>query len=265
MTILQSIFLGILEGITEFLPVSSTAHLLVAQKIFGYALIDETFTIVIQMGAIAALMWRLRTELIQEIQKSIASMQYPKKLFSTKLAVISIASIPTLIVGFLVKDFLESLHENFFLIAVMSIGIGFLLAASEWYAKKQQDNTISTKDVFRMGLWQLLALIPGTSRSGITTASALFAGVDRTAALEWSFYLSMPTLLAATLYEVVKTLLTQSPVALLSPSLLIGTVSAFVSAYFCIPFLRRIVATHGFLPFVLYRILFGIAILTLLR
>lgn len=265
MTLLHSALLGLIEGICEFLPVSSTAHLIVAQKLLGQRAVDEAFTVIIQMGAIGALMWRLKDELIVLTGEFFRAVSTPKKIIRTKLSIITIASIPTLILGFFLKDNISLLHGNLTLIAVMSIGIGGVLAYAESVAKNHNGSTIGPKDVLRMGVWQILALIPGTSRSGITTASALFAGVDRKSALEWSFYLSMPTLLIATLYEMAKTISTHSVRALFAPHILIGTLIAYVSAYYSIPLLRRIVAQHGFLPFVFYRILFGVAVLLFFR
>lgn len=264
MTLLQALILGLIEGITEFLPVSSTAHLIVAQRLLGLATVNEFFTVVVQLGAIAGLIWAERkklTEIALEIPKSKG--QITKTLWF-KLA---LATIPVLIVGFLIKDSIGELQNNLSLIAFMSVSVGLILLAAEWYARRHSTTSHlppTTYNLFVMGLFQCLSLIPGTSRSGITAAGGAFQKMRLSQALEYSFLLSIPALLAAGGYEILKFIGEPIDTTILFPTV-IATLVSFISSILAIEWLRRMVRTHGFTPFVIYRFVFAVIILLLLR
>lgn len=274
MTIPQAIFLGLIEGITEFLPISSTAHLIVAQRMMG-VVVSEFFTVVVQLGAIAGLVYVERTvlsDMVKELFGYLFSSTTPSKqvkqqttVLSLRAVQIAIATFPIIVVGFLIKDYLGMAHDNFALIAVTSIVTGIVLLVAERYSKKHatsEKRPATTKQFFVMGIFQVLSLIPGTSRSGITAAGGAFQKMSLPQALEYSFLLSIPALGLAGVYELLKA--TSNPIdsAILLPTL-VGSVIAFMSAVIGIEWLRATVRRFGFLPFVLYRFVFALFLLFL--
>jgi undecaprenyl-diphosphatase len=251
MTLLQSILLGLIEGFTEFLPISSTAHLIVAQKFLGLSQINEFFTTVVQMGAVLAVVAYFYSSIL--------------KLSFKKIMALLLASLPVLGIGFLLRHQIANLHSSIPLIAFTSIAIGIVLAISQWYSKNQKKkNSVSTKSLVKMGLWQVIALLPGASRSGSVIAGGLFAGISFDDALKYSFLLSIPALLVAGGYELFTSLGNGIPQNIIT-STAVGTLAAFLSALISIKFLITSVRKLGFTPFVIYRILFGILILILLK
>jgi undecaprenyl-diphosphatase len=267
MTIIQSLILGAIEGITEFLPISSTAHLIVAQKLLGLGSVNEFFTTVVQLGAITGLMWTEKNRLAEMLLETLKSLRQPfKGLPKTVAFKLLLATIPVLIVGFVIKDYLQFVQNSIPLIAFMSIVIGGVLFVAENYAKhhaSRSQSTISHSQLFIMGLFQVLSLIPGTSRSGITATGGAFQKMSLPQALEWSFLLSIPALLAAGGYELLKAAKEGVDSSIFLPTA-IGTLVAFVTAVVAINWLRKFVREKGFTPFVVYRVVFGIAILLLL-
>ncbi|MEP7167415.1 MAG: undecaprenyl-diphosphate phosphatase [Candidatus Woesebacteria bacterium] len=253
----QAIVLGILEGVTEFLPVSSTAHLIVAQRLLGLSSIDEFFTVVVQLGAIAGLIVSERKKIAEIIIQMYAA---PRKIQSSLGFKLALATIPVLLVGFLIKHKIEALQNNFGLIAFMSIAVSIVLLLAQKMAGKMEKKPVSTANIFVMGLFQVISLIPGTSRSGITAAGGAFQGLTLSHALEYSFLLSIPALLAAGGYEVLK--FAGNPV---DTNIIVPTLVATVIAFFCsmvaIEWLRKIVRQVGFTPFVVYRFFFALMIL----
>lgn len=263
MTIFQSIILGIIEGATEFLPVSSTAHLIVAQKLMGLGTVNEFFTTVVQLGAIAGLVvaeWKQLQSIIIEFFEHLTQN---KNIFSTRASKIILGTIPVLIVGFLVKDYIAGFQNSIPLIAFMSISIAIVLLVAEKYSKKFASSTklsATSFQLFIMGMFQVISLIPGTSRSGITAAGGAFQKLSLSEALEWSFLLSIPALMAAGGYELLKSSKGGIDPSILIPTL-VGAVVAFLSALLVVNWLRMVVRTKGFTPFVIYRVIFAIAIL----
>lgn len=259
MTLLQAILLGFIEGITEFLPVSSTAHLLVAQRLLGISTPSEFFTVIVQLGAIAGLIvseFSTLKTIITEFLKSLSKPEQVKETMAVKLA---LGSIPIILVGFLLKDTVSYFHSNFLLIAVLSVVVGvFLLIAERMAGKKEV--AVGHRQLLIMGVFQSIALLPGTSRSGITAAGGMVQGMTLSQALEYSFLLSIPALLLAGLYEMISLRDTVLEPGLL-PLTLLASVVAFGCAIGSISFLRASVRRLGFLPFVLYRFAFALFIL----
>jgi undecaprenyl-diphosphatase len=258
--ILQAIILGIIEGITEFLPISSTGHLLVAEHVMGYKDTAEVFAVVIQMGAIAAVMWYYRNDLLN-IVKGLFRRETSAKKFLVKWI---IATLPAAIVGLLTRSTLDGL------ISVRLIGWTLIIGGVAIYIieilHKQPHSTekqpklekITYKQAFQIGLFQIFALVPGVSRSGATIMGGLLSGVSRVNATAFSFYLSIPIIL-------IKEREAIPNVSGGGPALLIGTIVAFVSAYAAVKWLIKYVSTHDFKPFAYYRIILGILILLMVK
>jgi undecaprenyl-diphosphatase len=261
-TLLTALVLGIVEGLTEFLPVSSTGHLIVSGSLLGYTGDQaKVFEIVIQAGAILAVCWEYRVRLLAVVA-GLASEPRAQR-FAVNLVV---AFIPAAVLGLAFGSVIKA-H----LFAPVPVACAFVLGALVilWAERRQKARPNAIRitsvddmrwpDALKVGLAQALALIPGTSRSGATIIGGMLFGLSRTAATEFSFFLAIPTLFAATGYEVLKN--RHLFVAHDLPAFGVGFVASFVSAFICVRWLIRYVSHHDFIPFVWYRIAFGAAIL----
>ncbi len=261
-TLLVALLLGIVEGLTEFLPVSSTGHLIVAGSLLSYTGEQaKTFEIVIQAGAILAVCWEYRAKLIA-VLRGLASNRAAQR-FALNLFV---AFLPAAVLGLL---FAKAIKAHLF--APVPVAIAFVAGAFVilWAERRQSARPDTVRiasvdamtwvDALKVGFAQALALIPGTSRSGATIIGGMLFGMSRVAATEFSFFLAIPTLFAATGYSLWKDATLLSPQAL--PGFGVGFVAAFVSAFACVRWLIRYVSHHDFLPFAWYRIAFGAVIL----
>jgi undecaprenyl-diphosphatase len=257
-SILHAFILGIVEGLTEFLPVSSTGHLILVGDLLHFN--DDKgklFEIVIQSGAIFALCWEYRLR-IAGVLCGLPNDRAAQR-FTLNLAV---AMLPLAVLGLL---FQNALKEHLFRplpVALAFIIGGFIILWAERREHRIRIETVEELDVldaFKLGCAQALALIPGTSRSGATIIGGLLFGLSRKAATEFSFFLAIPTLLAATAYELFKerALLSADDLAMW----ITGFVAAFVSAFFCVRWLLRYISTHDFTIFAWYRIAFGIVVI----
>jgi undecaprenyl-diphosphatase len=252
MNTLQAIILAIVEGITEFLPVSSTGHMIIASSIMGISANDfvKMFTVAIQFGAILSvivLYWR----------KFIQGIDFYLKLF--------VAFIPAAIFGKLFNDQIDALLESANVVAVMLLVGGIvLLFVDNWFNQKEEpDNTITFPKALKIGLFQVIAMVPGVSRSAATIIGGLSQKLTRQAAAEFSFFLAVPTMFAATVYKMYKY---HKAVGLTSddlPLLLIGNAVAFVVALLAIKGFITYLTRHGFKIFGWYRIIVGAVILAL--
>lgn len=263
MDILQAILLGIIEGFTEFLPISSTGHLIVASDLINYKDTAKIFTVVIQMGAIAAVLWFYRYDLIAKIKGLFARDEAITRFWIAWVA----ATIPAVVAGFLLKDVVSKYAVSLTVAIALIIG-GILILIIENYHRpvrnksgEAQFDKMSTGQAVKVGLYQVLALVPGVSRSGATIMGGLLSGLDRVTATAFSFYLSIPILLLAGSYELVKGRDELNTVSGGAPALIVGTVVAFVTALLVIKWLLRYVARHDFKAFAYYRIIFGVIIL----
>jgi undecaprenyl-diphosphatase len=261
-TLVTALILGIVEGLTEFLPVSSTGHLIVAGSLLGYTGDQaKTFEIVIQAGAILAVCWEYRARLWGVLQGLFT--ERPAQRFAANLL---IAFLPAAILGLV---FSKAIKAHLF--APVPVAIAFIAGALVilWAERRQRMRPetvrIASVDAMRwtdallIGCAQALALVPGTSRSGATIIGGMLFGLSRVAATEFSFFLAIPTLLAATAYSLWKDASLVGASA--APAFGVGFVAAFVSAFVCVRWLIRYVSHHDFVPFAWYRIAFGIAIL----
>jgi undecaprenyl-diphosphatase len=261
-TLLTALLLGIVEGLTEFLPVSSTGHLIVAGSLLGYTGEEaKTFEIVIQAGAILAVCWEFRAKLgsvIAGLARDAAAQRFALNVI--------IAFIPAGVLGF---AFNKAIKAHLF--APVPVACAFVVGAFAiiWAERRQRARPetirVASVDAMRwtdallVGCCQALALIPGTSRSGATIIGGMLFGLSRVAATEFSFFLAIPTLFAATGYSLWKDATVLSGHSL--PAFAVGFIAAFVAAFACVRWLIRYVSHHDFIPFAWYRIAFGGVIL----
>src|SRR5438128_977037 len=257
-TLLKAAVLGVVQGLTEFLPVSSTAHLLVSSRLIGYDDPCGTFTVMIQLGSIVAVMWLYRQKIVAVVTG------LPSKPEARRFAaMIMLATAPALVAGALFSTFVKSvLYASFTVIALAFIIGGIVILIVERFRPPPDVFDVDSLPVGRalaIGSFQALALIPGVSRSGGTIVAAMAMRVGRAAAAEFTFFLAMPTMAAAfakSLFEVRHNLGSAR-----ASEIAVGLVMAFVSSALVVkPFLNR-VRRHGFAPFAWYRIVVGAALL----
>jgi undecaprenyl-diphosphatase len=269
MGFLEAILLGIIEGITEFLPISSTAHLTIAEKLLGFTINDPgivAFTAIIQIGAVLATLVYFR----QDIWRIVAGWSRGLVNGSKRTAdyrfgwAVIIGSIPIGIIGLLFKDQIENGVRSLWLVSLaMLVWTGVMWLADSTAKQNRQESDTTWRDTLIIGLTQCLALIPGVSRSGATLSAGLFRGLDRVAVTRVSFFLSIPALLAAGALEAA------SHAADISQGVgwtatLIATITSFVVAYVVIAWLLTYVAKHSFSIFIYYRVALATLLLILL-
>jgi undecaprenyl-diphosphatase len=265
MEYIQAFILGIVQGITEFLPISSTAHLLIVTKVFGWKeLGSKDFVDAIQFGSVGAILlyfWSLISGLCQGGLIAIRKRDWQREEWKIIVG-IAIGTLPALITGFLFQDILP---ESALTIAIASIVMSLLLGLAEQVGKRKRGfDQLESQDGILVGLGQALALIPGVSRSGSTLTTGLFLGLEREAAARFSFLLGFPTLTVATLYKALKIYQEFSAGQLpgnIVGLLLVGIVSTFIFSYIAIAFLLRYLQTKSTWVFVWYRLAFGAVIL----
>ena len=257
-TTLTALFLGVLEGLTEFIPVSSTGHLLLAGHFLGFESKGKTFEVVIQLGAVLALLTVYAGKLWQVFRDA------PRDPAAQRFIVaVLIAFLPAVLIGVLAHDFIKTvLFESPMLIAVMLIlgGIILLLVDRMVRTPRYDDPTALPLHVaFKIGLFQCLAMIPGVSRSGSTIVGGLLLGTTKRAAAEFSFFLSLPTMAGAVAYDLLKNrdVLDWSDLSTIA----IGFVAAFVTAVIVVRWLLDYVSRNGFALFAWWRIIAGSAAL----
>ena len=272
MDIFSSIIIAIVEGLTEFLPVSSTGHMIITEKLLGVPADDfvKAFTVIIQFGAILSvvcLYWRrfFRLNHSPAPEGALPLRRFLHKYdFYWKLLV---AFIPAAVIGLAFGDVVDSLLENVVVVAVMLILGGiFMLFCDKIFNHGSDDTVLTEKRALRIGLFQCIAMIPGVSRSMATIVGGMSQKLTRRAAAEFSFFLAVPTMLAATGYEVLKLFLSDKSAVLADnvTTLIVGNVVAFVVALLAIKFFINFVTKYGFKAFGWYRIIVGSAILIML-
>lgn len=256
--LLQALILGIVEGLTEFLPVSSTGHLILAGSLLDFN--DDRgklFEIVIQFGAILAVIWEYRRRIVH-----ICGGMFNDAAAQKLLINIAIAFVPLAVLGLLFGKAIKAhLFQPVPVALALIIGGFIILWAEKREHKIRVDNIedLSMTDAVKLGFAQAVALIPGTSRSGSTIIGGLLFGLSRKAATEFSFFLAIPTLSIATFYELYKerNLLSADDLGMW----VVGIVASFVSAFLCVRWLLRFISNHDFTPFAWYRIAFGLVVL----
>lgn len=254
--------LALVQGLTEFLPISSSAHLILAPRVFGFADQGLAFDVAVHFGSLLAAMIYFRRR-IADLTLGFFS-QWGAGVSNTlnaRLAnAVIVATIPVVIAGLLMKGLVETDLRSPLVIAATTIGFGLLLLlADRRGAQNRTLDSLTMRDAVMIGLFQALALIPGTSRSGITITAALLGGFRRRDASEFSFLLAVPTILMSASLVTLELVLEDTPVDW--GSLAIGGILSFIAAYLCIHFFLKFIERVGMVPFVIYRVLLGVVLL----
>jgi undecaprenyl-diphosphatase len=264
MDALQAIVLGIVQGLTEFLPISSTGHLRIVPAFLGWDDPGAAFTAVTQLGTMAAVLLYFREDLLRIVRTWLASLRRPElrgELDARMGWYIGLGTIPIAIFGFIFKDQIESGARDLYLIGSMLIVFGVILLIADRHPRTERGlETIGRRDAVLIGIAQAFALIPGVSRSGSTLSAGRFLGFDRRSAARYSFLLSVPAVVLSGLFELRK--VGDGDGAGAVPTA-IATLLAFVVGYASIAFLLRWLATHTVNVFVVYRIVLGTLVIAL--
>ena len=277
MTVWEAVLLGVVQGLTEFLPVSSTAHLLVVRQALGHGHPEDAFTTVIQTGTLAAVLWYFRGDVATLLRAVLADLRTRRPASSpeSRLAwLIALGTVPAGLAGLFLKKWLKSPDTFYNLGAMATVAIVFalLMAAAELWARARRNIASSGKGeadigwatALWIGAWQALALMPGASRSGATITGGLFAGLTRPAAARFSFLLSLPVMLAAGLKELYDERAELLGSADRAVPLAVATLVAGVVGYLSIAWLLRFLTRYSTAVFVVYRLVVGAVILLLL-
>ena len=268
MTITEAIVLGLVQGLTEFIPISSTAHLLIVPSVLGWGDPGAAVSAVIQFGTLlAAIIYFFRdiVRLIAGFFRGLITRRPLADVDSREAWLVVIGTIPIVVLGLLFKKHIESTFRGLWIVTTMVIFVAILMQIAEWYAKRKQlrgfdDMTVA--DGVAIGLGQCLALIPGSSRSGSTIMTAIFRGIDRPTAARYSFLLSIPAVGGAGMLELFKE--RHALAALGWTPIAISIAVAFVSGYASIWFLIRYLRSHTTHVFIYYRYVLGIAMIAML-
>jgi undecaprenyl-diphosphatase len=269
MPVWEAVVLGGLEGLTEFLPVSSTGHLTIAEKVMGFRLDDPdvtAFTAIIQVGAVLATVVYLRDDLVRLVRAFLRGLTAPSARrttdFRAALAILA-GSIPIGVVGLLFKDQIETtLRSLWFVGTALILFSGVMWWADRVGTRRRGEGDVTLRDTVAIGVAQCLALVPGVSRSGATMSAGLLLGIDRVAVTKLSFFLAIPALVGATLLQVVSEASNVSGGIGWGPTLLATAVS-FVVGYAAVAWLLGYVARHGLTVFIRYRVALGTVVLVL--
>jgi undecaprenyl-diphosphatase len=261
----QAVFLGILQGLTEFLPISSSAHLLVFSQFFGWSDPGAAFTAVSQIGTETAVIIYFWRDIWRILRAWLGQFRHPETRGDLDVRMgwyVIIGTMPIAVLGILFDTQIETVARNLWLVAFTLIFFGVLLGVADRTARTTRTlEDLTVRHGITLGFWQALALIPGVSRSGATISGGLFLGYTREAATRYAFLLAIPAVLASGLLQATR--IGQDPVVAWGPTIL-GTAIAFVVGYVVIAWLLRYIATHSYMPFVIYRITLGTLLLVLL-
>ena len=255
MTTIEAIIIATVEGITEFLPISSTGHMIITEALLGVNMDEFTkaFTVNIQFGAILSvvvLYWR----------RFLQSWTFYQKLL--------VAFMPAAVIGLLGSNLIDQLFESVMVVAItMLFGGILLLFVDKWFKKEKENQKVTYRNALKIGFWQCIAMIPGVSRSAASIIGGMQQKLSRTNAAEFSFFLAVPTMAAASGYKLLKIILEPNGISLLKDNLttlLIGNIVAFIVAMIAIKTFITFLQKHGFKVFGWYRIVVGLILITLL-
>ena len=252
MSWIEAVIIAIVEGLTEFLPVSSTGHMIITQSLIGVESTEfvKAFTVIIQFGAILSV-------IVLYWKRFFQTMDFYLKLL--------IGFIPAGILGFLFSDYIDYLLENVMVVAIsLVLGGVLMLFVDKWFKKPKEDEVVTYKNAFFIGLFQCVAMIPGVSRSMATIVGGMSRGLSRKMAAEFSFFLAVPTMAAATGYKMLKLFSSEEGFIMLKENigvLIIGNIVAFVVALLAIKFFIEFITKYGFKLFGWYRIALGTVII----
>jgi undecaprenyl-diphosphatase len=262
---LEAILLGVLQGLTEFLPISSSAHLAIFPQLFGFDDPGASFTAVTQIGtevAVLLFFWRDIVRIIKAWSISLVRKDRRGDLDARMGWYIIVGTLPIAVMGFLFQETIKTTFRSLWLIAIMLIVFGLILGiADRVNVGEKTEGDLTLKDSLLYGLGQMLALIPGVSRSGATITVGLFRGYRREVATRYAFLLAIPAVLASGLSQLNEVSLAASPGL---PKTLVATLVAFVVGYVTIGWLLKYLRTRSYLPFVIYRVTLGSIVLILL-
>jgi undecaprenyl-diphosphatase len=263
MTVFQAVILGLVQGLAEFLPISSSAHLVLTPWVFGWSDPGLSFDVALHVGTLIAVLWYFRAEWVKLTQSAIALVRTRRADTEEKrrFLYLVVATIPAAAGGVLLEDYAETTFRSPALMAVTLMVMGVVLWAVDRYAARDRPlSTLTLRDAVLIGLAQVLALVPGVSRSGSTMTAGRALRLDRQSAAVFSFLMSMPVTAAAALLKVPDLLRTEGT----TPTLIAGVLSAGISSWLAIAVLLRYISRHSFGVFAVYRLALGAVILTLL-
>lgn len=271
MSNLEALLLGVVQGLTEFLPISSSGHLIIVPWLQDYTFLQDhdafnkTFDVALHAGTLVAAIAYFRTEVVTLLRGFCQALrQRAIRSDEQRLAVaIAIGTVPAVIAGGLGSSFIDEHLGEPWMIAIQLIVFGALLGYADRMPQRRRLREASLRDGWYIGLAQVLALAPGTSRSGITITAGRWLGLDRDSAARFSFLLLIPAVAGATLYKAASAAHEGLPSGVAGP-MVVGTIAAAVSGYLAISFLLRLVRTTSYRPFVLYRYAAGAAILLII-
>jgi undecaprenyl-diphosphatase len=266
--LLQALILAIVQGVTEFLPISSSAHLILPSRILGWPDQGLAFDVAVHLGSLLAVLTALRDEVLAMLEGALRALRERRMNGAFRLGLLVVlATVPVIGAGLAMKELVETTLRSVAVIATTTIVFGGLL----WFADRRAGGAregarteldLGVRDAVLIGLAQCLALVPGTSRSGITMTAGLLLGLSRQACARFSFLLSIPTIAGAAVLSTKD--LVESPVAVDWTALAFGFIASAVAAWTCIHFFLALVDRVGFLPFVIYRLVLGTALFLLL-
>ena len=263
MTLIQIIILALVQGFTEFLPISSSAHLILVPIFTGWQDQGLAFDIAVHVGTLTAVMFYFRKDIARMTVDWTSSVIQFQRVGESPLAwAVIIGTIPVCVAGLLLNDFVDTTLRSPLVIATTTLGFGFLLLIADIRGKQQRDeHSLNWKDIIIIGIAQAIALIPGTSRSGITMTAALMLGLSRSAAARFSFLLSIPAILASGSYKSLQ--LIESNIVVNWTEIFLGIILSGLIAYACIHFFLAFLERVGMLPFVIYRFFLGIILIAM--
>jgi undecaprenyl-diphosphatase len=265
MNLVEAVILGIVQGLTEFLPISSSAHVQIVQQLIGQSSMTKpaltAFIATIQLGTELAVLIYFWKDIVRIVRAIFASIFRGKKSADSKLGwLIIFGSLPVVVIGLAFKDLIENQLRNLWVVSFTLIVFGIVLALADRFGKQNREiESLTTKHGILFGLGQALAVIPGVSRSGGTISVGLALGYSRRAAARYSFLLAIPAVMASGLYQFAKTYQDLRPADLASTA--VGTLVSFAVGYAVIVALLRYLNRGSFMPFVVWRIVLGLAVL----
>jgi undecaprenyl-diphosphatase len=263
MTVIQAVILGLVQGLAEFLPISSSAHLVLTPWVFGWSDPGLAFDVALHVGTLVAVLWYFRAEWVN-LTKSAIDVITTRRLDTEekrRFVYLVIATIPAAVGGVLLQDYAETTFRSPALMAVTLMVMGVVLWAVDRYAAQDRPlASLTIRDAILIGFAQVLALVPGVSRSGSTMTAGRALRFDRQSAAVFSFLMSMPVTAAAALLKVPGLLRSEG----ITPTLVAGVLSSAISSWLAIAVLLRYISRHSFGVFALYRLALGALILTLL-
>ena len=265
MTSFEAVVLGIVQGVTEFLPISSTAHLRIVPAFLGWQDAGAAFTAVLQLGSLLAVLGYFLPDLVRMLRAAVRALtdrSRPPEPAARELGYLIVGTLPVGVAGIAFKHAVEGSLRSLWVIAIAMIVVGLALAAVERIARRDRTfEEITLRDAVLIGCAQALALVPGVSRSGITLLAALALGLRREAAARFSFLLSVPAVAAAGIFELPKVLRARD---VSGSALAIGLIAAAISGYASIAWLLRFLRVRSTIPFVVYRVALGGVLIFLL-